>query len=47
MDGTGALLATLSVVMIPLIFAENNEDGLTRERCQQCRGKGFLKLTND
>lgn len=43
MDGASALASCLSVVLIPLILFEANEpDGITRTKCDKCRGKGII-----
>ena len=46
LDGGGAFICCLSVVLIPFIlFERNNKTGftLTRKVCGQCNGTGFIK----
>jgi hypothetical protein len=44
MDGAAAMVACLSVVLIPLIFCDSNKNGLTREVCSKCDGEGIIDV---
>lgn len=42
LDGAAAFAAVASLYLIPLLFAEKNDQrGITREKCLICDGKGY------
>ena len=44
LDGCGAIVATLSIWLLPcIVFDRNDPDGLTREECSRCGGDGFIQ----
>lgn len=45
LSGAKALLAVISVFGLPLILFESNDSqGHTRDRCEVCKGKGYILL---
>jgi DnaJ-class molecular chaperone len=43
LSGAAALCMTVfSVVLVPL--ERNDPNGVTREKCQKCKGSGYIKI---
>jgi len=47
LDGGGAFICCLTLILIPFIIFERNNDGnegftLTRQKCGHCKGTGFV-----
>jgi DnaJ-class molecular chaperone len=48
--GKGHVLDAFPVIFIPVLgwalaaLETNNPEGLTREKCSRCNGKGFIKI---
>ena len=41
-------IALLTIIGIfTALFERNNPDGLTREQCNQCKGRGFIKVNTE
>lgn len=44
--GAMVVVTVLTGLLAPLALLDrNNPDGITRERCARCKGKGFVRVT--